>query len=29
MAIQRRAIETGQVQISDVFNGAVLKSPDR
>ena len=27
MKLQRRALETGQVQISDVFNGAVLKSP--
>ena len=27
LALQKRAIETGQVQISDVFKGAVLKSP--
>jgi two-component sensor histidine kinase len=27
ITLQRRAIETGQVQISDVFIGAVLKSP--
>ena len=27
MKIQRRALETGQVQISGVFNGAVLQSP--
>jgi hypothetical protein len=27
MKIQRRAFETGQVQISGVFNGAVLQSP--
>jgi len=27
MKIQRRALETGQVQISGIFNGAVLQSP--
>ena len=27
LALQKRAIETGQVQISDVYNGAVMKSP--
>jgi two-component sensor histidine kinase len=27
MAIQRRALETGQVQISNVFNGAIADSP--
>jgi two-component sensor histidine kinase len=27
MKIQRRAFETGQVQISGIFNGAVLQSP--
>jgi two-component sensor histidine kinase len=27
MAWQRKAIETGQVQISDIFSGALLKSP--
>ena len=28
MKLQRRALETGQIQISGVFTGANLKSPD-